>query len=732
MSIINPLLSSKYINYDIKKDNIKYVYFLIKKNNNTIDDDIYYYEIDKKVYDKISINLIIYKVEYNEHLKNQIFNALLISKKDLETYNVFNYDLEDDNIIIPYLDMNIENFIDYVSQFKTNDLLNIFKKIQINRYLKISNSYLENAIKNMDNSDMNYWCITKNLNFTGKFKHRCFQLFKKNSVNNDYNLNFLSDKYIDLSLILNSEIYIKPYSENNIDINEIFQNLDNKLQLILFTNLLITKKYCNLVINNSFILNLMTPQMNNYNNIFRYILGYTWLSLYCDECYSNNINSSDNFIFDINTASMLPIYPNIDNPKFNPYFALPVSDNELDFNNNFTSIIDYDKYVCHGISNLEEFRYRLNLFCVEKDYNIFENINFQSLNICICGGVISACLQKFHPLLNIFNFPDFKTKFIKYVNSYYSTSDIDIMFTCNSFETFETNVKIFFNHIYSNINKTFNNNDTINNNHTQLIPNYCVILYVSEETLENLDITIDNFYAYNTDINFIKLFDTIYTNLINEEFTRLNISFEIKEKLNIKLLLSDTKCNSVALNFKYKITSQYLKHPLELFNIKNNTFMSKVSKFHLPCIRGYYDNINVYMTPSCITAHLTYMNIDYKYIYTTQSPMEIIYKYRLRGFGTWLTKKEKISFTNNYNKNNIFGLKTIFNEIYKIPTNNNDLYITHTHPINMSQSIQNAKNKIRKNNKYNFINFEILNTILPNGNIEKINKGLLNIILAYF
>ena len=86
--------------------------------------------------------------------------------------------------------------------------------------------------------------------------------------------------------------------------------------------------------------------------------------------------------------------------------------------------------------------------------------------------------------------------------------------------------------------------------------------------------------------------------------------------------------------------------------------MSVVQNFHLPCVRSYYDGTNVYLTPSCITAHLTYMNLDYKYFAGTRNPIEIINKYRMRGFGTWLNEDEKIIFlkysAENQNWNNLY------------------------------------------------------------------------------
>ena len=97
----------------------------------------------------------------------------------------------------------------------------------------------------------------------------------------------------------------------------------------------------------------------------------------------------------------------------------------------------------------------------------------------------------------------------------------------------------------------------------------------------------------------------------------------------------------ISVNFKYKIRSPHLDYPMELFMVKYNDFFATVQTFHLPCVRAYYDGSNVYLTPSCISAHLTYMNLDYKYFAGTTNPIEILNKYRMRGFGIWLNESEK-------------------------------------------------------------------------------------------
>jgi hypothetical protein len=59
------------------------------------------------------------------------------------------------------------------------------------------------------------------------------------------------------------------------------------------------------------------------------------------------------------------------------------------------------------------------------------------------------------------------------------------------------------------------------------------------------------------------------------------------------------------------------------------------------------------MLPSCITALLTFNNIDYKYFAGIRDPIDIINKYRSRGFGTLINSIEKqhvIEYNGSVNK----------------------------------------------------------------------------------
>jgi hypothetical protein len=430
---------------------------------------------------------------------------------------------------------------------------------------------------------------------------------------------------------------------------------------------------------------------------------------YHEECVKKeNIKFNDTIIFDINTASLLPVFPFIHRmSKENPYMPLLISDDELFADNNIIGIPEYNTdniiYKNSGICNLDEFKYRMNVFCIDDpNYNLFEGFDFKKYNIAISGSIMCACLQKNMPLMNIFNYE--KNKFIEYFDEYYSESDIDVMFIAKDNKTFIDNVNIFYAHISKKIliyNKKYEP-ENIN-----LILKKIGYLFVSEDFIIK-NITNDKIKLkwIKNNINsdeVIELFKPFYEKIKEEKYQELikDLSQEEIDKLeeiypeiyinndsNIKIYINNKNDYiDLVYTYKYNITSPYLKHPFELFKIKHNDFMASVSQFHLPCVRAYY-NGNVYLTPSCISSHMTYMNIDYKYVSGSTDIIEIINKYRLRGFGTWLNEKEyNMMFKYNHSVqkwHTIFGFA-----IYK-------------GSVSINNNIFHKKNK----NKYNILELE--------------------------
>jgi len=216
--------------------------------------------------------------------------------------------------------------------------------------------------------------------------------------------------------------------------------------------------------------------------------------------------------------------------------------------------------------------------------------------------------------------------------------------------------------------------------------------------------TVDNFNSTLTvnDEEMEKVFENVKdTKYVNKDFEDINLVF----------------------NFKTKIRCPYLAHEFEIFPIKGDEFFGVVNNFHLPCVRAYYTGKQVYMTPSCISAHLTYMNINYKYVSGTKDPIEIINKYRMRGFGTYLNKTEiklylKYITTHKFWKNlfdiNLDNPKTFINALGYLDINhklfhprlfNAEYYNEKHYYIDLDDPYiyNNIKKKKEMLNKYNYM-----------------------------
>jgi hypothetical protein len=753
MSIIeNPFLNNKTTityfdesegtNIEINQTNahkyVSNVYVLVKKNNTFVPCEFYNMQVDKDIFEQVNSALIIYKVNVAIlKNKNHFDSCIIMSDKQLKEYNIFNYELTSKNIIVPIFNIEYKNLCKYLEQYEsTNTLQNIYNTKVLNEYFNIdntkSNDFICQIINNLKYSL--YWTNENNclINMTSKFKDRTFSFQSMRMT--DKNIASIVNKIFDKKITNDAkkadyikEIDIKTNDKNDYkyhnsesetdnsfthhDINQLFSVLNEKQQFILFANLIVSKKFCALVINNKHILKIMKQTIKTFAPLFKYLMSYAWIRFYIDENTKKTwTKTSDDFIFDIDTASELPDFPfNPHKPKENPYSPILVSDIELNPSENICGINDYSHlYDSNKICNLDEFRFRMNIFCTgNSEYNLFDGFDFNKYKVGITGSLITACIQKFHPLMSRFlNCSTHAERFTKYFNEYYASSDIDVMFMAKDNFEFIKNVKVFYNNIIQNIYKI--NGDHVNPLHIKLILNKIGYIFVNESFIINnikfdedigdkVKYVIDNINEDSIKLKFRPYYEQLCTQKYNEliknysdtEITQLketypdfftldNVDFRIYVNQNTNKFKStknyvcqnNTDEINLVFTYKYTIESPYLIHNLELFSIKYDDFFSVVSKFHLPCVRGYYNGSNVYLTPSCISAHMTYMNLDYKYITGSKDPFDIINKNRMRGFGTWLNQNEKKLFV-KYSRevpfwNNLYTINQKATEQYAI------------------------------------------------------------------
>ena len=583
-------------------------------------------------------NLILYKVN-KDILTNPIhkINSQKIMKKDIEQYNIYNYNLVDVSIIIPILNIKFIDLIEYLNQYNNTlvfKLTKIYKVLQLNMYF---NDVIFDTIENILLSSTLFWSNVEKLNYTAAFINREF-ISTKNTLTYTFTY-YKYNKYID---IIDSKLKIVSNNEN-IDMNIVaaLLNIENvKQRNYIFTFLLLDIDICNDIITNYNILMIMYKDIINHMQLYKYIFMYLWIKLYYDEC---NKSPKKNYIFELNTAALLPQFEisiRKHNYNHNPYISLLVDPLYL---KSLIGIQYYDnnlsKLYLNNILTLCEFRERFNIFTTGNiHYNLFDNYNFKDNNAYIIGSSLVACIQRktiLHELCNN-NFKDF-------INKYYSTADIDIVFIEPNCCTFMKNV----NNLIIQLNKNIKLLNNLSNHEFDIQINKIAHLTISKSFIkQHININIVKYHC-----NYTKLKNACmpyYTKLLTELFN----TYSEQEKLlypevfnsnNIiyKVKLSDIDIPTIRLdyNIKYIIKSSYLLHQIEIFNIDSN-IIDFITNVHLPCTRLYYNGENVYMLPSCITAHLTYMNIDYKYFYGKNNIIDILLKYKLRGFNIYLNQRE--------------------------------------------------------------------------------------------
>jgi len=764
------------------------VYVLLNKTNERLPIEFYMKYIDGETLKNINSKLVIWKAPIDIIRNIKMFNRICItSKEKLQCFNNFDFELEEHNIVLPILNISFKNFTSYLNS--NNNLESLYNFIVLSKYFNdditsVKNIIkIKNIVKNMD--DSLYWENKHNcgINLSKNFLNRKtdgikqLEWKKQTEEKNQYN------DYLNMSentRTFKLSTYYKIDNDNKfskLDINKLFETLDYNNQCLLFSYLLVSNKYYHLVINNEYILNLMHPELTLKSPLFRYLLSYTWLQLTLEEnIKGRELKTTDNIIFTINSAKLLPVYPFSSKfPKLNPYMPLLISDDALNASENICGLKEfkYENNNCqnHGICTLEQFRERLNLFTTgDIKKNIFKDIEWSKLNIAVCGSIMSACIQYQHPLVHQFNEPDLHSNIKRFFNEMYVKSDVDIMFLKK--DTFEYMKCVYEFHKQIVINTCELYSPYAESKHIKLQPmfqfNFCVNELWIDKNISNSNIT-SKYICENIESEDIKqLFEPYIEKMYNEILHNELLKYSEEERKNVKNeypdFFSNIKnyqtnihiyknkgsnilYNVLKINYKYRITSPYLEHPFELFCVRDDDFMNCVSQFHLPCVRAYYDGNNVYMTPLCVSAHLTLMNYDYKYFASAVSPYKIINNYRMRGFGTWLNGNEIIDFLkystetpdwcNSYKSSgSLRGSLNLDNKIFQPRLYNAHLYYEHTPVTDNGYKNYKGKEIATKNeyfdeyyNKYKIkktdINMNNFICVNENGNIEPIKTWII-------
>lgn len=664
----------------------------------------------------ITNQMVLYKCDIKLVSSALHFDNIKFGESDeYKDINLFGYDLKNYILTLKITNitfLNIQKYFDYISGLNTFD--RFYDLIIMNEYFKtpINYNYL---IKNLECAL--YWNDKKNclINMTDEFSKRRFNVIKIKNCN-DMKKALDSDYMNGCNTIpeYNIDIYRKTkciYTKN--DITTLLTSIGEENRNHLFMQLVLSKEYCHLVINNMDIMTLMQPYIKKNIVSFKHRLGYAWITFYLEELLDKNkINTNNDYIFDINTASILPFFYNdITEPYNSPYNTTLISYKKLSYGKNICGVDSSTRIDYKRICNLDEFKQRMNIFITgDMKIDIFSDIDFKKLNMGITGSIMTACTQYYHPLLQLFKKDDnINITFNKFFDEYYNNSDIDIIINKpNIFEYFDTFTE-FYTMLMVNIIKYYNvEPDTID---YEVIQNIYVFLDKDDEPKKS---AFDLFTEYTREMltHFTKDEQDIIKKKYSDIFKFNYSNVIIKPKTN-----QQEHFKNILVNYKFKIKCKLLNHNIEVFQCRANDIMNLVGNFHLPCVRAYYDG-NVYMTPTFITAHMTYMNIDYRYFAGTSHPCDIIKKYRMRGFGTWLNRTELKQYTEKYNEP--LGWLNVNNPIF-YPRKAESLYdLSYNDRYDINANI-----KKYPENEYNMGIFEVPIKMSPVGAIDKITGQII-------
>jgi hypothetical protein len=702
------------------RTHFKNVYIFCKFNNNVEYMKILEGTIDNKDFKNIIKMFTLYETDISLIYNNKLnTNIIIVDSEIIKESNYFGYDLPEKILLLPIFNisfLNIQDHIDNITCNK-NSFDKFYNELLISNFLKYDINigkikYISKLVHFLEIDD--YWTKFNNcnININKKFESRKFIYTKnKNSEiissamakinkNIDYFDDMLeknSNKMIKTSddnfINTNKYYYSKTGSKyTNEEINNIFMFLINKidgddltsnfnveiLKLIrcLYNKLLKSKEYCHHAINNKILLsneyinyifkieNAPFINVQHFINQFR----YAWTRFYMDEISKEGfLNTSDEIIFDIHTASKLPFFKE-NLYQRNPYLVIPIK--IACFKNNIFGV-DQKKHCTKstplGIVDLNTFKKYMNIFISgDETFNILDNIDFKYNKMAITGSIMPACLQKNNPLRFKFN------DNYRYYSEYYSKSDIDVMVKTQDYNEFLNIVDYVTVNMSGNLNKLYLYSKFyltyIKNTYVYITKNF-IIENLNEYDYEYVKKNINSTEIVQKILPFIsiehkKYVDSLYLDEDNKEFM-----YDFDESLVNIILYDESKeyFNDLTIRFNIKVhfSSPHLSREFEFFMIKGDDFMNTVSRFHLPCVRAYYDGDNVYMTPSCITAYMTMVNLHYNYFSGKVCPMEIINKYRMRGFGVILNKKEimevfKYTCDTEYWRN-LYGFKNVQN-----------------------------------------------------------------------
>jgi hypothetical protein len=406
--------------------------------------------------------------------------------------------------------------------------------------------------------------------------------------------------YLQILSILNA---FKSYNNKTDDIRNI-DNIINKIIIILFGNI---HKY-----HYAFNKDILKEIQNS--DVFHEILKYPLRQMYLKEqtyykfCHNKPNIDISSIILPIDIACLLPADRNLSGQYNTSVIKFGFQWLTAPFHISGT----------RGIYNLNEFTSRFYDFtngAFEKvAFNRYNNDGSLLYKIGLTGSMISACAIK-NP-----REPEFNT-FSLFLNKFYPVSNnitITKTHTNNNYnklfeEIYDTDSDESGTNTDDNDSDSGSDSDSDSDTHTNTSNNTAANKMTN---VADIDVAVE------CDFNdFDKSVDFIYN--------------------DIKLMYPGAVLTKVITENKHKYIIDKVPRTIDIFHC--NSISHVVSKFHLDCVRAWYDGEMVYCFPTFICAAHTGMCTDIRWVSNQKDPRDMIIKYYLRGFGTYINKADLAS-----------------------------------------------------------------------------------------
>lgn len=424
------------------------------------------------------------------------------------------------------------------------------------------------------------------------------------------------------------------YSFGPVDLGQLLETLEglqlDQLIMRIFRSLLYHPRYCDLPMRC-----YMAKNIEKYPELEQYVF-YAWRTLMLEE-KSKFITSreDDRFLFYLPEMNYMPRFA----VRYdNPYITILARGLRAVGTHAVEPMYLGNQ---RGLYSDEKFAERFN----EYTHNIFKDLDWE--HTAISGSAITACAimnpletnfknfssycEEYYPSNPNFrhdtrDYPEFKPM-ARNIRAFTlrdsSDSDLDTLEakeesvnTLDALETLEDDAKPLGNSPGKLAEKTDN------------------VVPPPKPEYTDIDMMIECSTMAEFDAIVQKHYQTILKNSINPH----DVTAGPSTRINLVKVDTENK-------YKWKITG--LPREIDIFQV--NSIPGVVVKFHMPCVRAWYNGNTVVGFPSFISAAMSGLNSDIRWVSCNKDIRDVLLKYYQRGFGFLLNPAEKTSMRDYMN-----------------------------------------------------------------------------------